>query len=54
MGIRVACFATAFLGFMYGVLALMGGVKTDVIAGLVVALAGIAGWAIESILEDRR
>jgi hypothetical protein len=54
MGIRVACFATTFLGFMYGLLSLMGGVKTDVIAGLVVALAGIAGWTITHVLTSHK
>ena len=49
--IRVALFATSFLGFMYGVLSLMGGVKTDVIAGLAVALIGITGWGICSWME---
>jgi type III secretory pathway component EscV len=52
--VRVGCFATAMLGFLYGVLALMGGVKTDVIAGLVVALVGIVGWGIASYWEGRK
>jgi type III secretory pathway component EscV len=52
--VRVGCFATAMLGFLYSVLALMGGVKTDVIAGLVVALVGIVGWGISSWIEERR
>ena len=54
MSIRVALFVTSFLGFMYGVLSLMGGVKTDVIAGLAVALIGITGWGICSWMEERR
>lgn len=52
--VRVGMFVTALLGFLYGVLSLMGGVKTDVIAGLVVALVGIVGWGISSWMEERR
>lgn len=54
MSARVGLFATALLGFLYSVLSLMGGVKTDVLAGMVVALVGIIGWGVCEFWEERR
>ena len=54
MSVRVAMFTTAMLGALYGLLSLMGGVKTDVIAGMVVALAGITGWGVCEYIEGKR
>lgn len=54
MSARVGLFATALLGFLYSVLSLMGGVKTDVLAGMVVALVGIIGWGVCELWEERQ
>jgi len=51
--IRVAFFLTTFLGFMYGVLALMSETKTDATTGMLVALAGIVGWTVCGWMEQR-
>lgn len=53
MTIRVALFATTFLGFIYSVVALMSPTKTDVLAGIFVALAGITGWGVMNWIEER-
>lgn len=54
MSVRVALFATSFLGFMYALLSLTNTTKTDVLAGAAVALAGIVGWGIADYWEERR
>lgn len=54
MSVRVALFATSFLGFMYALLSLTNTTKTDVLAGAVVALAGIIGWGVMDYWEERR
>ena len=46
MTIRVALFVTSLLGFMYGVLSVTNESKTDTLAGMVVAAAGVLGWAV--------
>jgi len=51
--VRVGLFLTTFLGFMYGVLSLMSQTKTDVTAGLLVALAGVIGWVICGWVEEQ-
>lgn len=54
MSVRVGLFATTLLGFMYGVLSLTNSTKTDVGAGMLVALAGIIGWLICNYIEGKR
>ena len=54
MTVRVALFVTSLLGFMYGVLSITNQTKTDTLAGMTVAAAGIFGWAICDIWDNRR
>lgn len=56
--LRAACFATTFLGFLYGVLSLVNQTKTDTLAGdtlagMAVAAAGICGWGLADWWEQR-
>ena len=51
--VRVGLFLTTFLGFLYGVLALMSETKTDVTTGMLVALVGVIGWVVCGWVEEQ-
>ncbi len=44
--LKVLAFTVTFLGFVYSVIALMSPLKTDATVGMLIATAGIIGWAI--------